>query len=253
MILKTRTLDSASNATVIRSCVTVTTLLEIAWDQPKTLLVKEVCLRAQTAVLLSITYHTRTALLDRSKPALGIFYPRMTHSRKFGVLEKCVVRSAFGKAIVKYVRHFDAQSAYQSPDVLFGNRFVKVYWGSTEHLEDLNVADPSPAPEPPMTEHQIALKKKSEAVKAGQDKIQGMINEQKRMMTLIDNGIEGIDRDTIVEKINSIGVTMREMLDKATPIAVVKPVVDSSTVVINTLPLDPVLVARLEVLRKEVR
>ena len=47
---------------------------------------------------------------------------------EFGTIDEVTLQSYKRLAIVKYSDHIAAQKAYESPKVIFDNRFVKVYW-----------------------------------------------------------------------------------------------------------------------------
>ncbi|KAG0367957.1 hypothetical protein BC939DRAFT_445349 [Gamsiella multidivaricata] len=48
--------------------------------------------------------------------------------KKFGSLTNIQVDQSAHKALIQYSTREEAGAAYNSPDVIFGNRFVKVYW-----------------------------------------------------------------------------------------------------------------------------
>lgn len=58
--------------------------------------------------------------------------------KRFGSIVNITMVPQCTRAIVEYSSHIEAQRAYQNPDVIFGNRFVKVFFArSAEHLEQL--------------------------------------------------------------------------------------------------------------------
>ncbi|KAF9161814.1 hypothetical protein DFQ26_004136 [Actinomortierella ambigua] len=48
--------------------------------------------------------------------------------KKFGPLSNIQVDQIARKALIQYATHEEAHAAYSSPEVIFNNRFVKVYW-----------------------------------------------------------------------------------------------------------------------------
>ncbi|KAF9972312.1 hypothetical protein BGZ73_004589 [Actinomortierella ambigua] len=48
--------------------------------------------------------------------------------KKFGPLTNVQVDQIARKALIQYATHEEAHAAYSSPEVIFNNRFVKVYW-----------------------------------------------------------------------------------------------------------------------------
>ena len=55
--------------------------------------------------------------------------------KAFGSIESIKVDQSARKALIEYSRHDEARAAHSNPDVIFGNRFVKVFW-----LKDEDVA-----------------------------------------------------------------------------------------------------------------
>lgn len=51
---------------------------------------------------------------------------------KFGNLVDCQVRPEMQSAKLEYENHSEAMACYSSPEVIFNNRFVKVFWSSDE-------------------------------------------------------------------------------------------------------------------------
>ncbi|KAI8378799.1 hypothetical protein EDC96DRAFT_604465 [Choanephora cucurbitarum] len=51
---------------------------------------------------------------------------------KFGTITNISVQPNFQKAIIQYSTRAEAEKAYSSPDVIFDNRFVKVYWSKED-------------------------------------------------------------------------------------------------------------------------
>ncbi|KAF9199240.1 hypothetical protein BGZ49_010668 [Haplosporangium sp. Z 27] len=64
--------------------------------------------------------------------------------RQFGSLTNIQVDQAAHKALIQYSNRDEASAAYNSPEVIFGNRFVKVYW----QPDDLDTATFGRQPKP---------------------------------------------------------------------------------------------------------
>ncbi|KAI8375161.1 hypothetical protein BD560DRAFT_327017 [Blakeslea trispora] len=72
---------------------------------------------------------------------------------KFGTITNISVQPNLQKAIIQYSSRAEAEKAYSSPDVIFDNRFVKVYWSK----EDTNGAEMSSATTAPSAAQQVNL------------------------------------------------------------------------------------------------
>jgi hypothetical protein len=57
------------------------------------------------------------------------------HFGKFGPIVNINIIPAASRAIIEYTTHDSAQKAYSSPEAVFGNRFVKVFFARPEDLE----------------------------------------------------------------------------------------------------------------------
>jgi RNA-binding protein 26 len=55
--------------------------------------------------------------------------------RKFGMIVNIQVDFAYSKALVQFNSHVEASKAYNSPEPIFDNRFVKVYWQKADKDE----------------------------------------------------------------------------------------------------------------------
>ncbi|KAF2668535.1 hypothetical protein BT63DRAFT_279651 [Microthyrium microscopicum] len=71
---------------------------------------------------------------------------------KFGSIDSVQVIPYRNIAIVKYSSHTFARAAYESPKVIFDNRFVKVYWFRSHDEEHVALAAEVPKAETPMEE-----------------------------------------------------------------------------------------------------
>lgn len=63
-----------------------------------------------------------------------------TYFEKFGPVEELNVEPSQQIAIIKYGDNASANRAYTSPEVIFNNRFVKVYWQKPQHIPRFNAS-----------------------------------------------------------------------------------------------------------------
>src|SRR5690606_12394815 len=76
-------------------------------------------------------------------------------------------------AILKFTDYDSAKAAYDSPEAIFNNRFVKVFWhkGKTGSTAGSEAGDPKPAePAQPDFDMEEFLKKQAEAQKAHEER-----------------------------------------------------------------------------------
>ena len=59
----------------------------------------------------------------------------------FGAIEEVTMQAYKRLAVVKFTEYFAAKRAYESPQVIFDNRFVKVYWYKPDNLPSPSVRD----------------------------------------------------------------------------------------------------------------
>ncbi|ORY97883.1 hypothetical protein BCR43DRAFT_490506 [Syncephalastrum racemosum] len=143
--------------------------------------------------------------------------------KKFGTLTNISVQGHLHKALLQYATHAEASAAYNSPDPIFDNRFVKVYWQkdqqpqqqvpqqSQPNVEEAGQAEaPHHPKEPVKTEptpeevaakaaefnklmeekqkkHQERMKTILELQKQKEQLLQAQIAEQKRLMGKLTN------------------------------------------------------------------
>ncbi|KAJ1019936.1 hypothetical protein NDA16_004217 [Ustilago loliicola] len=68
--------------------------------------------------------------------------------KKFGTITNISIDKPGSKALVSYSQPSEAKAAHESPDVIFGNRFVKVYFQRLDEAAGASAA-PAPTPRPP--------------------------------------------------------------------------------------------------------
>jgi RNA-binding protein 26 len=100
--------------------------------------------------------------------------------QRFGTIVNITVQPEMQRARIEFSSHEEANNAYTSPDVIFENRFVKVYWDH-EDLPTASVVRPAvttPRPGNPAAARNEAFQKKQEALK-------GMLELQKQKQELL--------------------------------------------------------------------
>ncbi|OZJ01931.1 hypothetical protein BZG36_04838 [Bifiguratus adelaidae] len=131
--------------------------------------------------------------------------------KKFGTLDNITVERHNSRAIVQFSSNSEASAAYNSPDPIFGNRFVKVYW----QKQDTQVEAPKPAlekpvPSPVPEDPEVAAKKaaekaerdkeREERAKKHQENLKAMLDIQKQKEALIQRQIE--EQKKLMEKLS---------------------------------------------------
>ncbi|CEP09278.1 hypothetical protein [Parasitella parasitica] len=140
---------------------------------------------------------------------------------KFGTITNISVQPHAQKAIIQYSTRAEAEAAYNSPDAIFDNRFVKVYWSKEDPSNPSNttstdkpanvvaaapqtpvapkVNEPDPelvaaraaeiahAREEKQKKHQEQMKHILEIQKRRESQLQQQIDEQKRLLTRLTN------------------------------------------------------------------
>lgn len=137
---------------------------------------------------------------------------------KFGTITNISVQPLAQKAIIQYSTRAEAEAAYNSPDAIFDNRFVKVYWSKEDPTAPFNadkagaqqgaaaaaggapkVNEPDPelvaaraaeiakAREEKQKKHQEHMKHILEIQKKRETQLQQQIDEQKRLLAKLTN------------------------------------------------------------------
>lgn len=133
--------------------------------------------------------------------------------KRFGTITNIQIDQPSAKSLVSYSTPAEAKSAHESPEVIFGNRFVKVYFQKLDEPLDgssaggppairppppqkqtfgagQNVyrppgaaAPPASSPAPTATPEQIAERKQAmDTQRSAQDKVNTLITEQKQLL-----------------------------------------------------------------------
>ncbi|KAK4955802.1 hypothetical protein LTR10_006741 [Elasticomyces elasticus] len=124
----------------------------------------------------------------------------------FGNIQSVTLRPYKSVAIVKYDDYDSAKAAYKSPDVVFGNRFVKVYW-----LRPDNVPQPPNGHKPADFDEDIDMEQEEEegldyeAIAAKQAEAQRKHDEKKKRIEEVQK-----NRHELNEKLAALDLERKE-------------------------------------------
>ncbi|KAJ3121221.1 hypothetical protein HK098_003898 [Nowakowskiella sp. JEL0407] len=91
---------------------------------------------------IPIGNRTNTTLVVENIPAENCTMDKvLEYFRKFGNISNIQISTTLSKALLQFATNAEAHAAHTSPEPIFGNRFVKVYWYKPE-------TDPTPLKEP---------------------------------------------------------------------------------------------------------
>ncbi|CAJ0845570.1 7613_t:CDS:10 [Entrophospora sp. SA101] len=150
--------------------------------------------------------------------------------KKFGIITNINVDVTNQKAIIQFNSNQDAQKAYNSPEPIFGNRFVKVYWFKEKEEQQNSAGTKQPfatskqeatAAAPVSTESSAIL----EIQKQREQLIRRQIEESKRLMELSKKKTgDPKSREELLKTLNKVG----EGIKKDTSVPVLKPITSST-------------------------
>lgn len=154
---------------------------------------------------------------------------------KFGTITNISVVPHMQKAVIQYSTRAEAESAYSSPDAIFDNRFVKVYWakedtsgatgagagsgaGGVPDAAAPNVNEPDPElvkaraaelakeKEEKQRKHQEHMKRVLEIQKKKESLLQQQIDEQKRLLAKLTDsaGMSKAEKSELLKALKSI-------------------------------------------------
>ncbi|KAI8638028.1 hypothetical protein BD408DRAFT_423561 [Parasitella parasitica] len=157
---------------------------------------------------------------------------------KFGTITNISVQPHAQKAIIQYNTRAEAEAAYNSPDAIFDNRFVKVYWSKEDPNNPTigtdkpanvgaaapqvpqapNVNEPDPelvaaraaeiaqAREEKQKKHQEQMKHILEIQKRREAQLQQQIDEQKRLLAQLTNsaGMSQTEKAELLKALKNI-------------------------------------------------
>ena len=131
---------------------------------------------------------------------------------RFGTLLNTQIDADSKSAMLEYASHEEAQTCYSSPEAIFSNRFVKVYWSGMESI--------SP-PQPVLTKEELQAnlrrmkERKLESDLATLEKQKQLTEIQKNRAALISKLMQ--EQTTIMEKLktdSNLSVQERAVLMK---------------------------------------
>lgn len=92
---------------------------------------------------------SNTTLVIENVPADSLDLIKVNeYFKKFGTITNISIDKPGSKALVSYSQPAEAKAAHESPDVIFGNRFVKVYFQRLDEAAGA-ASGPTPTPRPP--------------------------------------------------------------------------------------------------------
>ncbi|KAI9476019.1 MAG: hypothetical protein EXX96DRAFT_575465 [Benjaminiella poitrasii] len=146
---------------------------------------------------------------------------------KFGTITNISVQPHAHRAVIQYSNRSEAERAYSSPDAIFDNRFVKVYWAKEESNNASTASDDKaptsevsqPAilpkavnePDPELVAARAAelAQAREEKQKKHQERMKQLLEVQKRRETQLKQQIE--EQKRLLSKLeNSAGMTQAE-------------------------------------------
>lgn len=150
---------------------------------------------------------------------------------RFGTITNIKVDSKQSRAVLQYEYRSEANAAYNSPDVIFDNRFVKVFWLEKES-DDIAVPDDPVARraerEQVIKEHNIIAQEKLRQLRAEKQEkamqvqkgramlIERQLEEQKRLMAQLDDpNLDGEQKVTLMNGMKLIEESIRSMIASA--------------------------------------
>ncbi|KAH8552775.1 hypothetical protein BGW37DRAFT_271462 [Umbelopsis sp. PMI_123] len=165
--------------------------------------------------------------------------------KQFGTITNISLQPETSKAVIQYSSHQEADAAYSSPEVIFNNRFVKVYWQKTETKEPESVTPPpqklvapktyEPSPEvvaakaaefaklkeAKQKQQQARLQTMLELQKSKELLIQRQIQEQKVLLEKLENAKTSEERSEIMTALNNITSSSSTTTTAAAPTSAV--------------------------------
>ncbi|KAL0088573.1 CCCH-type zinc finger transcription factor [Phycomyces blakesleeanus] len=152
--------------------------------------------------------------------------------QKFGTLTNISVQPHQQKAILQYGTRAEAEAAYHSPDAIFDNRFVKVYWqrekedGSQQPQQQqqqqqqassaeaqaaalaASIAANEPDPELVAARAAELAKQREEKLKKHQERMQAVLDAQKQKEQLLQKQID--EQKQLMEKLGNKDMSRTE-------------------------------------------
>lgn len=98
--------------------------------------------------------------------------------KEFGKVIDIKLQPEFSRAFLRYQNHEDALKAFQSPNVFFNNRFVKVFWHKHQPRPTHQPSSPAKPAQATPPDPEL-IKKRAEEIKKQQE-----INRQKKQLQM---------------------------------------------------------------------
>jgi len=132
---------------------------------------------------------------------------------RFGNVVNVTVQAEKTRAKVQFGSADEAQRAYESPQAIFDNRFVKIYF-------DANDLDRDSLPAAALEEEKegVVAKKKQDAIKAmlelqkhKQETLARYISQQKELLAKLETSLNEAERPLILQSLKSIGELIQSL------------------------------------------
>lgn len=199
--------------------------------------------------------------------------------KRFGTIVNIQLDLDALRAVIQFTHFEEAKAAFSSPEAVFGNRFVKVYWHRVDDIPKSNFGPAHSAPSTPSTtntpekrlpppntpmklDHVADRERERQAILADvaqkkQDLVQRQIEHQKALLKRLESpDLTSAEREEIRLGIRSIEESTRSILaESAASVAPPTTTTDSSGVqdMEGQTSADPDLVSRLDALKEQVR
>lgn len=140
-----------------------------------------------------------TTLVIENIPAENLDLVKINeYFKKFGTITNIQIDASSKKALVSYSQAAEAKAAHSSPEVIFNNRFVRVFFQRLDEAELASKPAQAAAPAPPKNNFafgqnkfvrpDLAQEKAKEFQAAAQKKLDDLMAEQKEVMTKLTSG-----------------------------------------------------------------
>jgi hypothetical protein len=147
---------------------------------------------------------------------------------KFGNLVNCIVDVPSRAALLEFTHNYEAQLCHSSPDVIFNNRFVKVFWSAVEAKPYTN------RPKQPQVPAEILQEKKEqmeqhveqvsqqqkELAKTRQALIAKQIEEQNSLLEKLKNPMLSVDeRKVFMQGLEYLQNSIKDLISQQTGVS----------------------------------
>lgn len=163
---------------------------------------------------------------------------------KFGTITNISVQPHAQKAVIQYSTRAEAENAYNSPDAIFDNRFVKVYWHKDETpTVPADIPQPivpkSNEPDPELVAARAAelAKEREEKQKKHQEHMKSILEIQKKREIQLQQQIDEQKR-LLNQLTNSTGLTQTEKADLLKALKAIQNDIDTSK---TTAAIEPIV------------